>query len=183
VRSAEAAVRVLARARFRASTELPATFFAENAERIALTCRELARAFHQGHRLLVFGVGAQWSDALHVSVEFVHPVIVGKRALPALALQGDLPGQLRTLGEAGDVALGIFAGGESAPLRDALGVARERDLRTLALVGADAEGWAADHLFAVPSDDPFVVQETHETLCHVLWELVHVFLEHPGTLK
>jgi D-sedoheptulose 7-phosphate isomerase len=182
VRSAEEA-REVARSRFRASAEVPATFFEANAGRIALACRELARAFHRGHRLLVFGVGAQWSDALHVSVEFVHPVIVGKRALPALALQGDLPAQLRAIGEAGDVALGLFAGGDPAPVRDALAVARGMEIHTLALVGADGGGWTADHLFAVPSDDPFVVQETHETLCHVLWELAHVFLEHPGTLK
>lgn len=181
MRSAEAA-REVVRSRFRASTDLPAAFFEANAGAIALACRDLARTFHRGHRLLVFGVGAQWSDALHVSVEFVHPVIVGKRALPALALQGDLPAQIRTLGEPGDTALGIFAGGDPSPVRQALAAARGMEIRTLAMVG-DRAGWTADHLFEVPSDDPFLVQETHETLCHVLWELVHVFLEHPGTLK
>ncbi|KPV49113.1 phosphoheptose isomerase, partial [Kouleothrix aurantiaca] len=37
--------------------------------------------------------------------------------------------------------------------------------------------------FAVPSDDAIAVQETHETLYHVLWELVHVFFEHEGLLR
>ncbi len=175
-------LRERARARFRASTEVPLAFFEANAERIAHACRDLARAFHDGHRLLVFGEGAQWSDALHVSVEFVHPVIVGKRALPALALQGDILAQLRALGEGGDVALGIAAG-ESAVVREGLVLARELGLRTITLVGGEGRGWDADHVFAVPSDDPLVVQEVHETLYHVLWELVHVFLEHPGTLK
>ena len=49
----------------------------------------MARRFSQGGRLLAFGNGAQATDAQHVSVEFVHPVIVGKRALPALALTND----------------------------------------------------------------------------------------------
>ncbi len=188
-RSAEAsaavfpdALREIARARFRASTEVPLAFFAASAERIAHACRDLARAFHRGHRLLVFGEGAQWSDALHVSVEFVHPVIVGKRALPALALSGDFARQLRVLGEPRDVALGLAAG-ESDAVREGLAVARDLGLGTMALVGGVEDGWPADHVFAVPSDDPWIVQEVHETLYHVLWELVHVFLEHPGTLK
>jgi D-sedoheptulose 7-phosphate isomerase len=34
----------------------------------------------------------------------------------------------------------------------------------------------------VPSEDATIVQETQETAYHVLWELVHVFFEHPGLL-
>ena len=41
---------------------------------------------------------------------------------------------------------------------------------------------AAEHAFAVGSDDPTVIQEAQETAYHVLWELVHVFFEHPGLL-
>ncbi len=175
-------LREVARARFRASTEIPADFFEANAARIALACRDLARAFHAGHRLLVLGEGAQWSDAVHVSVEFVHPVIVGKRALPALALQGDGLAQLRAIGEPGDVVLGLATGG-SEPVRAAVDAARRMGLQTITLVGQVGSDWPGDHVFAVPSDDPFVVQEVHETLYHVLWELVHVFLDHPGMLK
>lgn len=174
-------LRALAEARFDASTAVPAAFFEAHAERIAAACQDLARAFQAGHRLLVLGAGAQWSDALHVSVEFVHPVIVGKRALPALALPAWGVAQLRVLAEPGDVLLAL-ATTEAEPARAALAAARERGARTLALVGGDGNGWEADHVFAVPSDDPFLVQETHETLYHVLWELVHVFLEHPDSL-
>jgi D-sedoheptulose 7-phosphate isomerase len=47
----------------------------------------LAKRFVRGGRLLAVGGTPQaWSDAHHIAVEFVHPVIVGKRALPALAL-------------------------------------------------------------------------------------------------
>lgn len=175
-------LREIARARFRASAEVPTAFFEVHADAIAEACRDLARAFHRGHRLLVFGGGAQRSDAIHVSVEFVHPVIVGKRALPALALQDDIPGQLLALAEEGDVALGLATGDDLA-VRAGLAAARERGLRTIALVGPSGSDWAADHLFAVPSGDPYVVQEVHETAYHVLWELVHLFLDHPGTLR
>jgi D-sedoheptulose 7-phosphate isomerase len=50
---------------------------------------------------------------------------------------------------------------------------------TLALTGP-VDATPADFHFAVPSDDPCVVQEVHEMLYHVLWELVHVFFERRG---
>ena len=80
------AMAALIEAHFAQSTSVPETFFAAEAERIAETCWAMARRFHQGGRLLAFGNGAWATDAQHVSVEFVHPVIVGERALPALAL-------------------------------------------------------------------------------------------------
>src|SRR5258708_9198384 len=61
-------------------------FFAREAMRLAHACREMSERFLRGGRLLAFGRGPYATDAQHVSVEFVHPVIVGKRALPALDL-------------------------------------------------------------------------------------------------
>ena len=49
--------------------------------------------------------------------------------------------------------------------------------------GATAGSLAADHLLVADSDDPRVVKEMHVTMYHLLWELVHVFLEQPGTLS
>ena len=78
-----ATLRVLVEARFAQSVSVPEVFFAQEAGRIAEACWAMARRFHSGGRLLAFGNGAGATDAQHVSVEFVHPVIVGKRALPA----------------------------------------------------------------------------------------------------
>src|SRR5690348_17274822 len=61
-------------------------FFSQEALRLAEACREMSERFLRGGRLLAFGRGPYVTDAQHVSVEFVHPVIVGKRALPALDL-------------------------------------------------------------------------------------------------
>lgn len=61
---------------------------------------------------------------------------------------------------------------------------RHSALTTIALTGAAASssavaGFAApDFHFAVPSHDPCIVQDTHEMLYHVLWELVHVLFDH-----
>src|SRR6185312_226800 len=61
-------------------------FFTREALRLASACSEMSERFLRGGRLLAFGRGPYATDAQHVSVEFVHPVIVGKRALPALDL-------------------------------------------------------------------------------------------------
>ena len=84
-------------------TEANAAFFTAEATRIAELCRELAERFVRGGRLLAVGGSPQaWSDARHVAVEFVHPVIVGKRALPALALA---PGEVDALAEPDDTVI------------------------------------------------------------------------------
>jgi D-sedoheptulose 7-phosphate isomerase len=154
-------------------------FFGGQAERISHLCHLMAERFARGGRLLAFGEGpVARSDARHVAVEFVHPVIVGKRALPALALTpegGPLPTQLKLLAEPEDIALAF---GEHPEMLAAVNTARLRGCLTMSgsHVGAEWE--------LVPEDDdPFVAQELVETLYHVLWELVHVFFEHQGLLK
>ena len=67
-----------------------AEFFEKEAPRIARCCHQMAERFARDGRLIALGTDpASRSDARHVSVEFVHPVIVGKRALPAIALTGE----------------------------------------------------------------------------------------------
>ena len=176
--------REIAAERVAASNESSARFFTQNAERIAAACQAMAERFQLGGRLLVRGGAAQRSDVSHAVVEFLHPVIVGKRSLPAMALPNvntagdDAP--LRTLGRPQDIVL-VVAGVEcTADDQMVLDRARDRGMLTLLLGGDDAlapVGLAA-FCFHVPSGDPCIVQETHEMLYHILWELVHVFLEH-----
>jgi D-sedoheptulose 7-phosphate isomerase len=102
-----------------------------------------------------------------VAVEFVHPVIVGKRALPALALA---PEQLDALAEPDDMVIAFD------PREEALAAATERGALTIAFCPETAADW----VFVPATADPFVAQELVETLYHFLWEHVHVFLEHSG---
>jgi D-sedoheptulose 7-phosphate isomerase len=194
-------LKALVTARFAQSMSIPETFFAREARQIAEACWAMARRFHQGGRLLAFGNGAWATDAQHVSVEFVHPVIVGKRALPALALTNDsatLSGlmaskkadmpfvhQLRVLARPQDIALGFSPDGNCANVVAALVEAQRLGLLTLGLAGGDGGQLSQSKLgfsFIVQAHDPLVIQETHETLYHILWELVHIFFEHEGLL-
>jgi D-sedoheptulose 7-phosphate isomerase len=162
----------------------------------------MAARFHRGGKLVVFGNGGPSTDAQHVAVEFVHPVIVGKRALPAISLTADIATltgvanrvglaevfahQIRVLGEPADIALGISTDGECDNVLRGLAVAHELGMLTIALVGGDggriARAAEVDHLLLARSTDPRVVKEVHVTTYHVLWELVHVFFEQPGVL-
>jgi D-sedoheptulose 7-phosphate isomerase len=168
--------------------EGPIGLLATDAPALANACHAMARRFHRGGRLIAFGTGAAAADAAHVVVEFVHPVIIGKRALPALSLRGGSGGfraELELFAEPEDIALAIAPDGGDASLADALVAARDRGLLTVALAGA-ADGplrrSPLDHVLVVHSDDPRIVREGQVTTYHVLWELVHVFLDAPEVL-
>lgn len=152
-------------------------FLSREQDRLARACHDLARALSHGGTLLAWGEGAAATDAAHIAVEFLHPVIVGKRALPASTTDSSL-----VLARGGDVAVGLTHGPADAQLEGFLAEAHARGLLTLAFTGAGPAP-VADHAFVVDSNDPRVVQEIQETAYHVLWELVHTFFEHPGLLE
>lgn len=191
------------REEFRRREALVRSHFTAEASRLAVACHQMAERFARGGRILAFGLGAAATDAQHISVEFVHPVIVGKRALPAIALPNDGPTalgmmaedpvsvfarQIDILGLPEDIAIGLVLSPHdpSAPAVDAgIKQAAAKGMLTIGLTGPGVplEGSEADHVFGVEDDDPFVVQEVHETAYHMLWELVHVFFDHKGLLE
>jgi D-sedoheptulose 7-phosphate isomerase len=148
-------------------------FFAHEASRLAAVSREMAERFLRGGRLLAFGRGACATDAQHVSVEFVHPVIVGKRALSALDLSAEFPLWLDALVRPEDIVMGFAPPNGDSEVQAALDAAHARRAMTLALSGAGGSYW-----FPAVTDDAFINQELVEVLYHTLWETVHVFLEH-----
>jgi D-sedoheptulose 7-phosphate isomerase len=181
-RRLEAQVRPRLEAQVRRRGDANRAFFAENAQRLAGLCHAMAERFARGGRLIAFGRSpAARSDARHVAVEFVHPVIVGKRALPAIGLAGEggaISSQVELIAGSHDIAIAFGAGEDEGDAVRAMAVARARGCLTIAFAPAGAE-WE----FEPPTADPFIAQELVETLYHVLWELVHVFFEHRGLLE
>jgi D-sedoheptulose 7-phosphate isomerase len=163
-------------------TRANADFFEAEAERLARLCHRMAERFARERRLIAFGCSpAARSDVRHVAVEFVHPVIVGKRALPAIGLAGEggsLREQVDLTAEPDDIAIAFGADTDGGEAAEAIALARQRGCLTLAFAPAGAE-WE----FEPPSADASVRQELVETLYHVLWELVHVFFDHRGLLE
>jgi D-sedoheptulose 7-phosphate isomerase len=165
----------------------------------------MARAFARGGTLIPFGAGPAATDAAHAAVEFMHPVIVGKRALPAIAPSNDptAASTLSRLAGPDDIALAISHGAPEPETARFIEAARARGLLTIAMIGEAGSGQLAfaergserthsgsertrsgdRYWFEVQSNDAAIVQETQETAYHVLWELVHVFFETPGLLE
>lgn len=190
----------------RESVEVKQRFFDENAETILAVALAMAKAFYRGRRLLVCGNGGSACDAQHIAVEFMHPITVGRKALPAICLNNDIPmmtavandvgfadvftRQIIALGQEGDMLLAISTSGNSENLLHAVATARRLKLLTIGLAGNDggrmvemlSEG-RLDYCLTVPTSSIHRIQESHVTLYHVLWDLVHSFLQHKSLVE
>ena len=153
--------------------ELFEQFFLREAPRLAEACRGMSERFLRGGRLLAFGRGPYATDAQHVSVEFVHPVIVGKRALPALDLSVLFRPWLEAILHPEDIVMGFGPPEGDPEVWATLQLAHRHEAMTFALPGMEGS-YALD----APTQDPFMHQEMVEVLYHTLWETVHVFFEH-----
>ncbi|MGB3335393.1 MAG: hydrogenase assembly protein HupF [Mycobacterium sp.] len=159
-------------------------FDADLAADLAGAALVLAKRFAAGATM--WSIAPAWEPhALHIAVEFVHPVILGKRALPAVALTGsELVDQVRLSVRSGDVVIAIA----DARHPDVLAVMRRAAAWGAATMwigngerpppgAADHVLWLADPDPAAPATGGFVL------LYHLLWELTHVCFEHSGLLK
>jgi D-sedoheptulose 7-phosphate isomerase len=176
----------------RESMAVKEQFFTAQADAIAACAAAMAAAFDKQGRLFVMGNGGSSCDANHVAVEFMHPIIEKRPALPAMALNTDtalltavgndqdfslaFAKQLRMLGRAGDMALGISTSGKSANVNRALQAGREMGMLTVGFSGRDGGRMPdyCDYCFTVPSFSIHRIQESHETLLHILWDLIHI---------
>ena len=148
-------------------------FFIQETRKLAESCREMSERFLIGGRLLALGRGACSTDAQHVSVEFVHPVIVGKRALPALDLSAGMQPRLDTICHPEDIVMGFGPPEGDPEVWTALDSAHSRGAMTFSLPGT-----RGSYALQTSVQDPFIHQELVEIFYHTLWETVHVFLEH-----
>lgn len=178
----------------RESAEVMVRFFEQNAAALEACVRAMATRFDRGGRLLVMGNGGSACDAEHVAVEFVHPIVEKRRALPASALSAgtavltavgnDLDfsyvfaRQLEIQARPEDMALGISTSGSSANVLRALKMARDKGLLTIGFAGRDGGRMVdvVEHCFVVPTWSIHRVQETHTALLHLLWDQLHVCL-------
>ena len=176
----------------RESAETKIRFFEENAELLERCARDVAARLTSGARLFVMGNGGSACDAQHIAVEFQHPIVEKRRAFPALALTADTAAitaigndsdfsrifaeQLEIVARAGDVALGISTSGASTNVQRALKRARELGLITIGFSGRDGGRMpdVCDYSFTVQSWSIHRIQETHTTLLHLFWDMIHV---------
>jgi len=188
------------------SIQVKGQFFSEHKETILELSLALARAFYRGRKLLVCGNGGSATDAQHVAVEFMHPITVGRKALPAICLTNDMAmvtavsndvgfgavfsRQIIALGQEGDLLLGISTSGNSENLTQAFETARRMKLIRAGYAGGDGgkmeqmrAAGLLDYCLTVPTSSIHRIQETHVTLYHIMWDMVHTFLEHKSLME
>lgn len=176
----------------RESAETIVSFFEESAVDLERCVREMATRLRDGGRLYAMGNGGSACDAIHVAVEFSHPIIEKRRALPAISLCTDAAfltavgndsdfsrvyvDRLETLLLPRDVVLGISTSGASANVNRALRLARSRGALTVGFAGRDGGSMVdvCDFCFVVPAWSIHRIQETHTVLLHLLWDQLHV---------
>jgi hydrogenase maturation factor len=158
---------------------------------VAVAAFSLAQHFARGATL--WCVAPQWPEhARHIAVEFVHPVLVGKRALPAVSVDVSNPvATLRSLVRSGDVVLAVSPRDSTTTL-DLMRRAEAWGAMTIWMgVGPRPTDQTGDHIIWAEDDPPERADEAagvalHDgrlvLLYHLLWELTHVCFEHPGLL-
>lgn len=152
------------------------------ADDLAAAALALARRLHAGGTL--WCAAPAWPHhAQHVAVEFVHPVIVGKPALPAVALPADgLTASARANARPGDVLVVVGAADDDTVL-DLVRRCPAWGVATIWVgAGARPAAGAADHVLWLPDDEDAAHDGRFILLYHLLWELAHVCLEHGGVL-
>jgi D-sedoheptulose 7-phosphate isomerase len=168
----------------------------DNADRLVQAAEKLACSLTDGGKVLIFGNGGSAADAQHLAAEFVNRFQLERRPLGALALTTDtsvitsigndyrfddiFSKQVAALGRPPDVAWGLSTSGNSPNVVNALRLAREMGLGTIALTGHGGQLCdSADVALTVRSDITARVQEAHITMGHILCELVEGLLFHP----
>jgi D-sedoheptulose 7-phosphate isomerase len=190
----------------RESIEVKQAFFEENTDKVLDAAMAIARSYQRGRKLLVCGNGGSATDAQHVAVEFMHPITVGRKALPAICLSNDMAmvtavsndvgfadvyvRQIIALGQEGDVLLGISTSGNSENLLHAFATGQRMGLTTIGFAGNDGgkmeelhTSGLLDFCLSVPTPSIHRIQETHVTLYHIIWDLVHTLLQSPALLS
>lgn len=178
----------------RESARVTEELLTRDAEKLERCARAMAERFERGARLWTFGNGGSACDAEHLAVEFQHPILEKRRALPATALTTDtalmtaigndtdftmiFADQVALLGAPGDIALGISSSGQSANVVRGIERARQLGMLTIGLAGRDGGRLAqvVEHVFVAPSFSTHRIQETHVLLLHLLWDQLHVAL-------
>jgi D-sedoheptulose 7-phosphate isomerase len=150
----------------------------------------LVQAYKTGHQAVFFGNGGSASDAMHMTAELVGSYMKRRRALPAIALNANVPTltalandysydevfshQMDAYIHPGDVAVGLSTSGRSTNVLKGLEAAKRLGAKTIGLLGKDGGSIApiVDVAIIVPSSATDRVQESHILVGHILCEMV-----------
>jgi D-sedoheptulose 7-phosphate isomerase len=148
-------------------------------------------ALKKGNKILVFGNGGSATQSSHLAAELVNKFYFERKGLPAIALTSNMANvtsiandmgfkyifsrQLETLGQKGDIAMGLTTSGKSANVLEALKSARRMNMKTIALCGRNTrplQNLDIDVIVNVKSENTPVIQEMHLFILHTIAEIL-----------
>lgn len=157
---------------------------------IAQVGRECVSLYKGGKKTLLAGNGGSAADAQHIAAELVGRYGFDRPSIPSIALTTDTSNltaigndygydkvfsrQMEGMGSEGDLFIGISTSGNSVNIVNAINAAKEKGVKTVALVGRDGGEMAriADFAIIVPSNDTPRIQESHILIGHMICDII-----------
>ena len=154
---------------------------------------ELAAAYKNGKKSLIAGNGGSNCDAMHFAEEFTGRFRKERPALPSISISDSshitcvgndygfdeiFSKGVEAFGQEGDFFLGLSTSGNSKNIIEAVKAAKERGMKTVALLGKDGgqlKGMC-DYEFIINAKTSDRVQEVHMMILHVIIEGVERIL-------
>ena len=165
------------------SVEIKQKYLDQYADSVGELSQKMAARFSDGHQLWVMGNGGSACDAQHIAVEFIHPILEKRRALPAFDLVSQMAvltaiandkdyarifvDQIELNGKPGDMALAISTSGNSPNLIYALEAAKRKHILTIAFSGKDGGRLARSSRILLYGAEFSIhrIQESHVACC------------------
>ncbi len=157
---------------------------------IARVGRECVALYRNGKKTLLAGNGGSAADAQHIAAELVGRYGFDRPSIPSIALTTDTSNltaigndygydkvfsrQMEGMGSEGDLFIGISTSGNSVNIINTIHAAKEKGVKTVALVGRDGGEMAklADYAIVVPSNDTPRIQESHILIGHMICDII-----------
>ncbi len=158
--------------------------------KIVEVCRACVELYRGKNKTILAGNGGSAADAQHIAAELVGRYGFDRPSIPSLALTTDTSNltaigndygydrvfsrQLEGMGQEGDIFFGISTSGNSKNIINAFEVAKQKGIKTIALVGRDGGEMAkmADIALVVPSDSTPRIQESHILIGHIICDII-----------
>ena len=144
------------------------------------------RVIEGNNKVMICGNGGSAADSQHFASELTGRFIKDRKPLPAFALTTDSSAltcigndysfdhifsrQVEALGNKGDCLIGISTSGNSANVLKAFQIAKEKNIKTISLLGNDGGQLKAlsDLAIVIPSKSTARIQEAHILIYHTI---------------
>jgi D-sedoheptulose 7-phosphate isomerase len=158
--------------------------------KIVEVCKLCVELYKGKNKTILAGNGGSAADAQHIAAELVGRYAFDRPSIPSLALTTDTSNltaigndygydkvfsrQLEGMGQEGDIFIGISTSGNSKNIINAFEVAKQKGIKTVALVGRDGGEMAkmSDIALVVPSNSTPRIQESHILIGHIICDII-----------